>query len=280
MHLIDIVIGLRHPLLYSKNAPIAPGASGKDGELPSESAIRYRPYYKIMTMVPDADASERKRFSQGIDAVTGKTNIEDLIIPGRGWLRKGNLDELPQALHILKGEMALGGIRPHSDAEWDGYFTNAKFDTYDELSDDENKEYEPWRECINASDKYSLNMSPRVWKKYCSELKLRTIRHTSGWAPAFYAGEDVRERNEIGIPAYLVMKLELYLTAMEATEKIEKARARNDEKAVEKYSHIIRTTLKNWLPALETARTRERVGEILFTDVWRTKVARRNIKTK
>ncbi|MEO0588599.1 MAG: sugar transferase [Planctomycetota bacterium] len=58
--------------------------------------------YKFRTMRLDAEAGGA-RFA---------TNHDPRIIPGCGWMRRSHVDELPQLLNILKGEMSLVGPRP------------------------------------------------------------------------------------------------------------------------------------------------------------------------
>jgi exopolysaccharide biosynthesis polyprenyl glycosylphosphotransferase len=78
---------------------------GKDGES--------FPLFKFRTMIPDAD--ERKaELSHLNEADGGLFKIaEDPRITRIGrWLRRTSLDELPQLLNVLRGEMSLVGPRP------------------------------------------------------------------------------------------------------------------------------------------------------------------------
>ncbi|MBU2639236.1 MAG: sugar transferase [Nanoarchaeota archaeon] len=75
-------------------------------------------FRKIRTMVKDA-SSDRCRLIQenGRDSL-GKIVEDPRIIPGRRFLRRYGIDELPQFYNVLKGEMALVGIRPRTEEEW------------------------------------------------------------------------------------------------------------------------------------------------------------------
>lgn len=66
--------------------------------------------YKFRTMRPESETTF-KAVEDGDDRVTGI---------GR-FLRKTNLDELPQILNVLKGEMSLVGPRPHATGYHDTY---------------------------------------------------------------------------------------------------------------------------------------------------------------
>ena len=64
-----------------------------------------RPFamYKLRTMYMDAEA-----FSGPVLAAANDARI----VPSCKWMRRSHLDELPQLLNVLKGEMSLVGPRP------------------------------------------------------------------------------------------------------------------------------------------------------------------------
>jgi lipopolysaccharide/colanic/teichoic acid biosynthesis glycosyltransferase len=68
---------------------------GRDGRL-------FR-IYKLRTMRFDAERGEGARFASEADS---------RILPGCGWMRRSHVDELPQLLNILRGQMSLVGPRP------------------------------------------------------------------------------------------------------------------------------------------------------------------------
>ncbi len=90
--------------------------------------------YKFRTMWKDHDAGQHRSFMQTFvsggtpgliegDARVAKfkpIHEKDLTRFGR-WLRKASLDELPQLLNILKGDMSLIGPRPNVPWEVEAY---------------------------------------------------------------------------------------------------------------------------------------------------------------
>jgi exopolysaccharide biosynthesis polyprenyl glycosylphosphotransferase len=79
--------------------------------------------YKFRTMVKNADQmlSELKAHNEA-DGPAFKMKNDPRIIPFIGtFLRKTSLDELPQLINILKGEMSLVGPRPPIPTEVDEY---------------------------------------------------------------------------------------------------------------------------------------------------------------
>ncbi|TWT87531.1 putative sugar transferase EpsL [Pseudobythopirellula maris] len=97
------------PLLYTHNRV------GKDGMI-------FR-CYKFRTMVASADRmkTELATDNEHADPRTFKIRRDPRITPVGWWLRKFSLDELPQLLNILNGDMSLVGPRPPLPAEVELY---------------------------------------------------------------------------------------------------------------------------------------------------------------
>lgn len=69
--------------------------------------------YKFRTMIPNADELVSElRARNGIKEPIFKMKDDPRITPAGKWLRKVSLDELPQLVNVLKGEMSLVGPRP------------------------------------------------------------------------------------------------------------------------------------------------------------------------
>lgn len=79
--------------------------------------------YKFRTMVPDAEARrEELAHLNETDGPVFKIGKDPRIIPYLGtFLRRTGLDELPQLLNVLKGEMSIVGPRPPIPSEVDKY---------------------------------------------------------------------------------------------------------------------------------------------------------------
>jgi Undecaprenyl-phosphate galactose phosphotransferase WbaP len=104
------------PVTYSQKR------TGKDGE----------PFFclKFRTMAVDAEeqlrrwASENPELFKEFQATFKLTNDPRITKPGV-WLRKTSLDELPQLLNVLRGEMSLVGPRPVLERELIEYYGSA-----------------------------------------------------------------------------------------------------------------------------------------------------------
>jgi len=95
-----------HNLLYIREA------LGKDG-----APIKV---YKIRTMSPDTGNSIDDTLLDGLDNL-GKPRDHHRVTPLGRLLRKCFIDELPQIYNLLRGDLALVGLRPRSEKIWDKY---------------------------------------------------------------------------------------------------------------------------------------------------------------
>ncbi|MGJ8696861.1 MAG: sugar transferase [Verrucomicrobiaceae bacterium] len=71
--------------------------------------------YKFRTMVPNAEAlldQVKEEHGNENDGPTFKLESDPRIFPFGAFLRKFSIDELPQMINVLKGEMSLVGPRP------------------------------------------------------------------------------------------------------------------------------------------------------------------------
>lgn len=87
---------------------------GKDGKLFE--------IYKFRTMVPDADEKLKKLLEEDEEArqeykINKKLKNDPRITKVGSFLRKTSIDELPQLLNVLKGDMSLVGPRPYLPRE-------------------------------------------------------------------------------------------------------------------------------------------------------------------
>lgn len=107
--LIAIAIKLtsRGPVFYSQTRVGLDARAGKPSREDSRRVqdIGGRPFaiLKFRTMRPDAET--------GRGAVWASTN-DDRVTPVGKWLRRSRLDELPQLVNVLRGDMNVVGPRP------------------------------------------------------------------------------------------------------------------------------------------------------------------------
>ena len=92
---------IKAPIFYRSNRV---GADGKTFSC-----------YKFRTMVADAEQQKSKLMKQNErkGGVLFKLSDDPRITRLGHWLRKYSIDELPQLLNVLKGDMSLVGPRPH-----------------------------------------------------------------------------------------------------------------------------------------------------------------------
>lgn len=78
--------------------------------------------YKFRTMVADADArKDQLRHLNEREGATFKIANDPRITRLGRFLRRFSIDEFPQLINVLKGDMSLVGPRPHPQADFDQY---------------------------------------------------------------------------------------------------------------------------------------------------------------
>lgn len=82
--------------------------------------------FKFRTMKPNAEQNTHRSHVKDLIASSAPmtkldSGIDDRLIPGGNWIRAAGLDELPQIINILKGEMSIVGPRPCIPYEYDLY---------------------------------------------------------------------------------------------------------------------------------------------------------------
>jgi exopolysaccharide biosynthesis polyprenyl glycosylphosphotransferase len=107
MALLPLLFALAVAIKLSDKGPVlfTQTRVGKGGE-------RFR-IYKFRTMVVDAEARLAEiRDQNEFDGVLFKMRADPRITALGAWLRRYSLDELPQLINVLRGEMSLVGPRP------------------------------------------------------------------------------------------------------------------------------------------------------------------------
>lgn len=97
-----VPLALLIPPVWLANALTSPGPLFYNQTRVGKAGRPFR-VIKFRTMRPDAEA--------GCGAVWARTD-DDRVTPVGRWLRRTRLDELPQVINILRGEMSLIGPRP------------------------------------------------------------------------------------------------------------------------------------------------------------------------
>jgi exopolysaccharide biosynthesis polyprenyl glycosylphosphotransferase len=78
--------------------------------------------YKLRTMIAEADSHKEKlRETNEREGPFFKMENDPRVTRSGRWLRKYSIDELPQLINVLKGDMSLVGPRPHPIDDFERY---------------------------------------------------------------------------------------------------------------------------------------------------------------
>jgi exopolysaccharide biosynthesis polyprenyl glycosylphosphotransferase len=133
-----------------------------------------RPFtiYKFRTMVPDAEARLGDVAHLNVRRGHAFKALDDPRVTGIGaFLRRSSLDELPQLLNVLRGEMSLVGPRPPLPHEVEGYDVwhrrrlsmKPGITGLWQVEAREEPEFDRWVECdLSYIDRWSLGLDLRI----------------------------------------------------------------------------------------------------------------------
>ncbi|WP_433306525.1 sugar transferase [Actinoplanes sp. CA-030573] len=121
-----VLLLLSMPVLLVLAALVAFGPGGRGPVIFRQERVgkdgRLFVLYKFRTMVVNAEARlQELRNLNDTDGELFKMRNDPRITPVGRWLRRLSLDELPQLLNVLKGDMSLVGPRPPLAREVAGY---------------------------------------------------------------------------------------------------------------------------------------------------------------
>jgi exopolysaccharide biosynthesis polyprenyl glycosylphosphotransferase len=121
-----LLLALSAPLLAVVAALVMFGPGGRGPAVFRQERVgkdgRLFTLYKFRTMVVNAEARLTElRNLNDTDGELFKMRNDPRITPVGGWLRRFSLDELPQLVNVLKGDMSLVGPRPPLAREVAGY---------------------------------------------------------------------------------------------------------------------------------------------------------------
>jgi exopolysaccharide biosynthesis polyprenyl glycosylphosphotransferase len=105
------------PIIYKQS----PGPIFFSQERVGRNGRRFR-IYKFRSMYMDAEERKKELMAQNkMDGLMFKMDDDPRIMPIGKFIRRVSIDELPQSINILKGDMSLVGTRPPTVDEYDQY---------------------------------------------------------------------------------------------------------------------------------------------------------------
>ncbi len=110
LYIVNFIVGDKGPIFYSQNR------IGKDGKIFK--------MYKFRSMVMGADEKLEKYLEENEEArkeykINKKLENDPRVTEIGKFIRKTSIDEFPQFVNVLKGEMSLVGPRPYLPREVD-----------------------------------------------------------------------------------------------------------------------------------------------------------------
>lgn len=112
--LLTLILG---PVIYIQS----PGSIFFSQERVGKSGRKFK-IYKFRSMYPDAEERKKELMQQNkMQGLMFKMDDDPRIIPVGRFIRRTSLDEFPQFLNVLKGDMSLVGTRPPTVDEYEQY---------------------------------------------------------------------------------------------------------------------------------------------------------------